>query len=1376
MTKLRKVGFESNLIKTFEEVCKSACEMLGVDHSGFVRFDPLNEIGEVVAEYPRLDGLIGRKVKLKGISAEEELLTSERPLVKYDVANASDLGDVQALLAEYNICSICIVKVRFHGAVIGSFSFDSIGNLRNFTQEEIDFCCYFADLASKIIENAQFVNWMEAFQLAISAITTEHESESLLKVIIEQAEQLFSVSIVGLYLRGQNDAGDEILKHVASSENDLEGTILKRGEGMAWELILGDKSYLTTSDYDAYAKRAPTYQGRFGSVLEVPLLRTSEKIGVVYLGDIKGRIFTEFEANLLQRFADMVVIALQHCDLMARMRDLSIASAEITRSFESGNLEERLTKIATYATQILNAEMCGVFRIETPQYMTLEASVGHREGFFSKNQQFKIIDEPESGLTGAIAKRLIQWHAEQLERDKSDSTSTDKALVFNGCGALLLADDAVRRSPDASPAGTCHSLLAVPLITNTGKERVSGILRISNKKGSDGIPSPAICFNHQDEWILKIFAEAVVTALESAKLFDELKSQKDVYGQLLETWNTLASNDPLQTRLEKILQNLVKIIGKSFCRIALADESQEYLTFEAAAVHPRASGENLEWNADRRQPTRISEWPELTKAFQQGTSFELMRNGNGSNETLTKISALLNIRTQGSNRPLPIQSLLSVPMVVGGRTVGLLTVAEVRQSAERRSGYRGKERRSNPKVDFTTNQCNFASAVAAQATVMIDRDWRDQFSRRREELLSRLSVAVGLIRQEADGDKKLAVIAEQVRAIFPCQVGGLLIMSTSPGEIKVVIDSDQGLTDIENAQLGSSELTELLTSDRFIDDKAVSRRFSEVSGNLAELSPYELQTSIAVRFEYVAGSRCLLFCGGEKESCDLSFADVGLLSEFAKHCATSLTRAFMREQLTNARDGVNQIAKDLALSDHKYALQNVVNGIRAITDCDAVTLYTIRTVDNEIKAPPATVGLDDPQKAQKYVRPVLESPVGRVLKKNEIHTADDARADEVMAGGFVGREGIRSAAGIPVWLPDQSIAAGADSSGPTTTPKAVGVLFVNYKRRLHRFTADDINIIKMCAHLAAVAIRNQDLFNQERRKATVLKVLYDASKAISGTLELSEVLKHVAEKAFLVAQTLDRKVIHVAIKLFENGKAKVYAISPEQAETKMLIGEELEIAPVHGRIGIVGRAFKKQESQLVGNVSNDPDYRKLFPQTNSQIVALIGEGGPLGPPPTGAITIESEDHYAFDQDDLIAFQSLAALADDAIRNARQFSDRLYALEREANLKDLALYYVKCGILIHNQKGPVESIKRQSKLLDESPPREAVAKIVTDIADAARQLESISNLAEPSATQMVHMELHALAFEWEQRLARKARLARADVKGSCNGSKRRENSH
>jgi GAF domain-containing protein len=1337
-------GFESNLIRTFGEICRHACDMIGMDHSGFVRFDNLNQTGEVVAQFPHKAGLIGRRIQLTGVAAEEQLLTSDEPLVIEDVLGSTKLGKVKDILLEFDIRSLCIVKVNFHGIVIGSFSLDSIGKRREFTSEEITLCKSFSELASKTIESAQLVDWMEAFQQATVAITSERESAPLLKTIVKQAELLFSAQGVGLYQRSLDTNNEDSLRLAASSDEDLVGRVLKKGDGMAWQLITSDRPSLTTSNYNEYEHRSTLYEGRFGSVLEVPLLRQSERIGVVYLRDVEGRQFTEFEANLLQRFADVATIALQHCNLLARMKDLSIATTDISGDFDSGTLFERLTAIARHATEILQAEMCGVFRINEQGKLVLEASFGHA-GTFSPGRVFEIENGVGTGITGAIAARFIESHNKYLKCKALGRQECPEVKPFNLFGNSLRNDKAVRSLDSPSQTGQCHSLLAIPLITRSAEgEIVTGMLKITNRKGISGIPSDSICFNDEDEWVLRIFAEAVIVALETAKLFDQLKVQKDVYAQLLDTWNTLASEDPLEERLERIAQNLVIILGKSFCRILLAEESDEHLTLKAAAVHPRPISKlPLTWNADRSSRLSVSDWPLLYEALTNGEPYDIdLDNAQPNHETLDRLSALLELRTGPSGTPLQIQRLFSIPMTVGSRPVGLLNVGELRKETQDRGG-------------FTPNQKNFASAVAAQATVMIDREWRGQAIKRREQLLSRLSEALVAIRGETDSRKKLIVIAEQAKSIFQCQLGGLVNQSRPGTAMELLTSSGDALCLVEREDVAPSELHSLLTWEPLLDLDEVSARFGEIC-NLEPLSQYRLKATLAVRFDYAARSRCVLFVGDNSLASELNSADLSILEKLAHHSSTSLTKAAARDQLTRALDGVNQVAIDLALGDQTHALKNVVEGICSATDSDAVTLYRLTAIDNtiEIKEPPTTTGLLYPEKAARYIRPALESPVGKILSRNELYCADDSLNDEVMAGGFIERERIRSSMGTPIWLPStvSPVSENAIGDQPKAQTSAAGVLFVNY-RIPHIFTEDDKKAIRMFAHLASVAILNQELFEREKSKASTQQALYKAAKAFTESLDLNETVERIAQEAYRVAIACDRRVNFASVALFQGAIAGVVATYPstELETVRSKLGGEFSLERgIHGRKGVVGRAFQTCVTQIANDVSedSDPDYIAVHHDTKSQLVVLIWDGKEK----IGSINVESSDPKAFHREDEETFEILAALASDAIRNARQFAALEVAAMREESLTDVALFYIKSGVLVHKHRGSVQNFIEWAKILKLQSVQVGVQdKLANEFArfeNSAKRLNDLLDSARFDAAELPVQHLNTLMADWK----------------------------
>jgi C4-dicarboxylate-specific signal transduction histidine kinase len=87
-------------------------------------------------------------------------------------------------------------------------------------------------------------------------------------------------------------------------------------------------------------------------------------------------------------------------------------------------------------------------------------------------------------------------------------------------------------------------------------------------------------------------------------------------------------------------------------------------------------------------------------------------------------------------------------------------------------------------------------------------------------------------------------------------------------------------------------------------------------------------------------------------------------------------------------------------------------------------------------------------------------------------------------------------------------------------------------------------------------------------------------------------------------------------------------------------------------VGIIARAARSGESQLVNDVSRDPDYRKHNPITQSELTVPIKINSMV----VGVINIERPDINGFQPEDQHALESLAAQASIALQNARQHEE------------------------------------------------------------------------------------------------------------------------
>jgi putative methionine-R-sulfoxide reductase with GAF domain len=86
--------------------------------------------------------------------------------------------------------------------------------------------------------------------------------------------------------------------------------------------------------------------------------------------------------------------------------------------------------------------------------------------------------------------------------------------------------------------------------------------------------------------------------------------------------------------------------------------------------------------------------------------------------------------------------------------------------------------------------------------------------------------------------------------------------------------------------------------------------------------------------------------------------------------------------------------------------------------------------------------------------------------------------------------------------------------------------------------------------------------------------------------------------------------------------------------------------------GLIGRTIRLRAPQVVGEVTDDPDYHPDVPGTRSEMVIPLLEGAEV----LGVLDFQSERPFAFALDDVAAGETLAEFLVIALQNARLFQE------------------------------------------------------------------------------------------------------------------------
>jgi sigma-B regulation protein RsbU (phosphoserine phosphatase) len=190
------------------------------------------------------------------------------------------------------------------------------------------------------------------------------------------------------------------------------------------------------------------------------------------------------------------------------------------------------------------------------------------------------------------------------------------------------------------------------------------------------------------------------------------------------------------------------------------------------------------------------------------------------------------------------------------------------------------------------------------------------------------------------------------------------------------------------------------------------------------------------------------------------------------------------------------------------------------------------------------------------------------------------------------------------------------------------------------FNDSHVSLLELLASRMALAIENARLYRRTLRQARTLQLLNEISRELSSVLVLGELLRKIG--------TLTKKLVdyHRFGILLADDQTQTFnaVISLKQDENLP------ERSTVNFGQGIVGAAGELRRPVLVADVSKDPRYISVNPETRSEMtVPLIYRDKVIG-----VIDLESPHLNYFNEDHVRIFSTLAPQIAITIENARLY--------------------------------------------------------------------------------------------------------------------------
>jgi PAS domain S-box-containing protein len=725
------------------------------------------------------------------------------------------------------------------------------------------------------------------------------------------------------------------------------------------------------------------------------------------------------------------------------------------------------------------------------------------------------------------------------------------------------------------------SWLGVPL---KAERRTIGVLVVQSY-------TMDVQYTEQDKELLAFVGQHVGAAFSRARAIEETRQRNAELALINSVQEALAGELELQAIYDVVGDKIREVFDAQVVDIGIYDEASSLIHFPYTIERgERFDDEPLPLIGFRRhvmetrEPLMIPETtPEIAERY--GNPFVL------SGE--------------------PIKSALFVPLVVGRRATGVISL----QNVDRAHAFSDADQR-------------LLTTLAGSLSVALENARLVHETRQRNAELALINSVQSAIAGELDPQAIYDVVGDKIREVFDAQVVDIGIYDESAGLIHFpyTIERGERFPDEPIPLIGFRRHVMETREPLLIGEKMVDE--NDKFGNPPVLSGEPPKSGLWVPL--IAGRKATGVISLQNVDHEHAFSesDQQLLETLAGSLSVALENARLMHE-TRQRNAelalINSVQEAIAGELDPQAIYDLVgNRIRDVFDAQVVSI----AVYDE-----TTEMLELPYVIERGVRQEVDAMPVIGFRKHVMDTGEPLMINESVAA-----EAERY--GNPLVL------AGEMPKSDLFVPLIVGgrptgVISLQNVDREHAFTESDERLLVTLAGSVSVALENARLVHETRQRVTELATVNSVGQALATQLDLAELIELVGER---IRETFGADIAYVALH-DEAAGAIEFAYNWE-------LGRRTEEPPMAFGEGLTSQIIESGEPLLISTLEESD---RPFVGTPSK--SYLGVPIWAGDKAIGVISVQStREDGRYGEADTGLLATIAATVGAAIRNARLFAE------------------------------------------------------------------------------------------------------------------------